>query len=64
MTQDEFLKEYHNYAVNTYREAVIERATVNLEGIDGDEAIVVQLLGKYCLMLKTAHDHAVKSGIL
>ncbi len=58
MTPDQFQRLVHDYRVSTEREAQQDAARLNAEGIDGDEAVVVEFprLG-WCLMLRSAADY-------
>jgi hypothetical protein len=58
MTQDEFIKRYHDYSTQSEEEAVVEAIMVNAEGIVGNRAIAVKFgdLG-YGLMLQGALEY-------
>lgn len=60
MTQDEFLRKYHNYRVTSLKLATKEMEEINKIGIDNDAAVVRRFLGYYCLMLKSASDYLLE----
>lgn len=65
LTQDEFLKRYHDYSTQSETEAKLEAAKVNnMFGIKNDSAIVVKFRGVgWALMLKSAFDALGEFGV-
>ena len=56
MDKDAFQRKYHFYAVDSFQEAALEARKVNSE-VEGFEVVVYgPLLGKYCLMLRSASE--------
>ena len=58
MTQDEFIKQYHNYSTQSEEAAVVKAIMVNAEGIVGNRAVAVKFGGLgYGLMLQGALEY-------
>ncbi len=54
MTQDEFMKRYSDYYSENATEAMKEAIRVNVEGINGDAATVVNFGDNgFCLVLRS-----------
>jgi hypothetical protein len=55
MTKQEFQIKYHNYSTDNYMDALSDALKINTIHPDL-EVVPVELMGKYCLMLKEEAD--------
>jgi len=64
ISKQEFQRKYHYYMTRSRDDAVAKAKKINKEGIDGDEAVVINFGSCWALMLKSAASFAENQGII